>query len=519
MHIFVIFMIVFTILLIVEAIILGILKSTRSSTQTSLSVPNLQDAYDASKFNDGPEIDDPAKPFRIVSGLQSAVVSKNAFTFNNATANTRSFANNSLVGFRFRAKTYFNIVSLQYIAQFSPVNSKHQIAIYDLSTMQEITSPLDNIVDSNIDPIDKYGFVTHVLTTPIQITALQSYAIVTLVNTNDKYGTSAMAQLLNLITIENNVISVPFATMLSIPQTFGPPENVEQFVSFETQRPLVVESAVFDIDLATGGYARFPPGYVRGLTLSVPFKNAENVIITSGVALSQFGEANIIVPLELSVSTNNGANGLDTGVVESGKWYYVYVIGSSIANNTKPAGLLSLGASEPALLPPGYDIFRRLGSILAQFFEDEQPEFLPIEQEGDGSNRTTLYTSNVLDNFFYTTTGPTSVYIPVPIVNAGDATIALIPPQATQLILNVAVEPGGANNNLVVRFRKRLQTTEGVWVVSVPNAQESFSQLPIGIASIPLPQELEYGIFPNLGGVVPPSFFARFYATGYFETI
>ncbi len=275
--------------------------------------------------------------------------------------------------------------------------------------------------------------------------------------------------------------------------------------------------AVFDINLATGGYARFPPGYVRGLTLSV-IENGANVLIDAGFAVSEFTESNIIVHLGLTIATSNGANGLDTGILESGKWYYVYVIASSFGI-VQPAGLLSLSGSAPAVMPTGFDIYRRLGSVLAQFLGDEPPAFLPMRQEGEGTSRITLYTGNVLNNLFYTTPGLYEFYIPVPVVNLGDPTISLIPPQATHLIMNVATEPGGLNSNLSLRFRKRFSTEPGPWIIGISNNQPNMTQITIRVEATPLPQELEYGVFVNNGGVTSPGFFARFYAIGYYESV
>ena len=71
---------------------------------------------------------------------------------------------------------------------------------------------------------------------------------------------------------------------------------------------------------------------------------------------------------------SSGANGLDTGVLATNTWYYIWVIGdSSGANPTE--GILSLSPGAPfgagaagtpsgisPVLPGGYDLFRRIGS-------------------------------------------------------------------------------------------------------------------------------------------------------------
>lgn len=66
--------------------------------------------------------------------------------------------------------------------------------------------------------------------------------------------------------------------------------------------------------------------------------------------------ASVSISASLAVS---GLNGLDTGVSAASSWYYLYVIW----NGSTVAGLLSLNATAPTVLPSGYTHYARISSV------------------------------------------------------------------------------------------------------------------------------------------------------------
>jgi hypothetical protein len=103
-----------------------------------------------------------------------------------------------------------------------------------------------------------------------------------------------------------------------------------------------------------------PRSYINGLGLG--FRSLHEVTIEAGIARANRDSFSILVAAPLTVDiVLSGAGGLDVGVEAADTWYFVYVIGDSTGVN--PAvGLLSLSSVAPTL-PPGYDRFRRVGTV------------------------------------------------------------------------------------------------------------------------------------------------------------
>lgn len=107
---------------------------------------------------------------------------------------------------------------------------------------------------------------------------------------------------------------------------------------------------------------RLGKSYVEGMRVSVASTT------TLGIALGicrDSGNLNDLVlnaPVVINFANAGVVNGIDTGAIGASKLYYVYVIGSSLDPNGlvyPQGGLVSLSSSP--LLPPGYDIYRRVG--------------------------------------------------------------------------------------------------------------------------------------------------------------
>ena len=101
-------------------------------------------------------------------------------------------------------------------------------------------------------------------------------------------------------------------------------------------------------------------GYFDGLL--VTYASASTVDVGVGLARDSTGIADILVSAPLTADlTLSGVNGIDIGSESSDAWYALYAIGDTTA--TEPvASLLSLSFTAP-ILPPGYDIFRRVGAV------------------------------------------------------------------------------------------------------------------------------------------------------------
>jgi len=512
-------MMLFIIFVVVMAIILIILRFTRSKTIIEPIVPDLQSVFDQGQTGSAKAIDIDLemtpKPFEVLSNSRINPI-LNAFVFTDDLGD--DFTLTRYVGFRFRTTVPVNIVSLQYIRQLSLINTTHTVAIYNVTTTAELTSPADRVVNSITDPTNEDGFVTHQLINPIFIPANTICAIIALVDSNDQFLADNSA----VVTVPTVIVEGGASTTgasLTFPTVFTP--NVQYFTSFQFQRLAQTETSVFEVSVNNGGYPRFPPKYVRGLNVSVPLDGL-NVLIDQGCAASQYAEANIVVPIGLALTSKTGVNGLDQGTLQPGVWYYVYVIASS-SNNIIAAGLLSLGRVEPQVMPIGYDIFRRVGSV----YITSAGKFDPMQQEGDGPSRTSFFLGNVFAHelLFANTFGEQLDYKAVE--------IPFVPATATQCTISVRGTMRGNGNpdtpvNALVRFRPRFAAEEGVWTLGIPDERSTFGQITITLSAMPLPHQFEYRVFPKEGTTfgfipsdVPGNYFfqTQYYINGFFETI
>lgn len=100
--------------------------------------------------------------------------------------------------------------------------------------------------------------------------------------------------------------------------------------------------------------------YANGLGLS--FTTTTTITVAAGAARDSTNVNDIVIgaPLVINVR-NNGALGLDTGVLAPNTFYGVYAIGSSINTNDMSV-LISANLTTP-LLPLNYDMFRRIGCV------------------------------------------------------------------------------------------------------------------------------------------------------------
>lgn len=81
-----------------------------------------------------------------------------------------------------------------------------------------------------------------------------------------------------------------------------------------------------------------------------------------------------------------GAGGLDTGVEAPSTFYSIFVIADSTGVNPV-SSLLSTGGDNPTLLPPGYDIYRRVGYVR----NNSSSDFREYVTYGQGAERSIQY--------------------------------------------------------------------------------------------------------------------------------
>jgi len=508
----------FYIFLIVACIVLGILRVTRSKTQNQDVSPSLQEVYLKTPLQDNIVLDNDVKPFSITSYHKQSSM-RNALFFINATLNaTQSFTTSTMVGFKFTLNNFMRVTALQFVAQYSLINTSHAFAIFDADTRQELTSPLDSVVDSKIDPTNEDGFVTHTLQKPIELVKFKQYIFVALVNLNDFAGPQTMMQLNKFMTIQGGVLQRN-AFALTFPTT-PLQTSILHFGSFQIQTlPFAIPAPIFDVAMSTGGYSRLPPSYIRGMTFSIKLTTTtgaeRHIDVNYGFASSQFAEANIILPLAIRVSPLiNGINGLDVGTLQPSLWYSLYVIGSPTIG--LPTGaILSLGFQEPNVLPLGYSVFRRLGSV----FIEATSEMSNVMQEGDGATRTTYFMETVIERFVFNQVMGSSSGLPYM-----HFALPFIPASATRCILNVFGRGRTSDipHNMLIRFRRRFATTEGPWTISVPNSFAFQQQIEISVGNaVPAPHELEIRVFvePDTKGHIPLDYRVFIGVLAYYETL
>jgi len=81
-----------------------------------------------------------------------------------------------------------------------------------------------------------------------------------------------------------------------------------------------------------------------------------------------------------------GAGGLDTGVEAPSTFYSIFVIADS-TGVLPPNSLLSTGGDNPTVLPPGYDIYRRVGYVR----NNPTSDFREFVSYGQGPERSIQY--------------------------------------------------------------------------------------------------------------------------------
>ena len=217
--------------------------------------------------------------------------------------------------------------------------------------------------------------------------------------------------------------------------------------------------------------------YINGLQMT--WTDADTVTIAQGQARNSTNVNDILLqrpPLNngtavltpFTISTAiTGAGGIDQGTVANATLYAVYVIASSANSwiNLPPSELESLAVppfttpspTSPVvqdanyiqanvlfstsftnpLLPYGFDMFRRIGTVLT----DGSANFVAFDQFGSGSDRTMTYRASVASGV---TAGSSATFASVDIS-------ASVPATATEGVFKVHFTPTAADDELALR--------------------------------------------------------------------
>ena len=157
-------------------------------------------------------------------------------------------------------------------------------------------------------------------------------------------------------------------------------------------------SRLYGVNLAgaTRALVRDSDGLISQLTplirdsiagCSVSWTSVSTVTIGTGTCRDKADSLTILVTVPLLANIAiAGAGGLDTGVETSNTFYSVFVIADS-TGVLPPNSLLSTGGDNPTLLPPGYDVYRRVGYVR----NNPSSDFREFVSYGKGSERSIQY--------------------------------------------------------------------------------------------------------------------------------
>lgn len=233
--------------------------------------------------------------------------------------------------------------------------------------------------------------------------------------------------------------------------------------------------------------------YVNGLTLTAGPINAD--ILSTATLLIGPGQArdstNVNdIELEATATLNTAlagvVNGLDQGALAATTKYAVYVIGDSTQYNDTGT-LLSTSFTNP-ILPFGYDMFRRIGTVLSN---PAGTRLLNFHQRGTDSIRNTYYAVPL----------PTAAIVPL---DANFHPILLttwVPTTATKVQISSSLT-SDAGGTRTVTYSADASTdighaaTAGEVIMSSPASTVTTASLTIPITSAAAVQSIQFAL-PN----------------------
>lgn len=161
---------------------------------------------------------------------------------------------------------------------------------------------------------------------------------------------------------------------------------------------------------------------------------ADEVLLKDDIGLPFLATA---VAVTANIGTA-GVNGLDTGVLAAGTWYYIWVIYNPTTATL--AALLSISATAPTM-PADYTFKALVGSVHAGIQAGSTTDFMPFYQQDKDVF--------IIDTVLFT--AKTGVAVWTPIAGADlTAMQALIPPNAKQVSGSAGNTDGGNNGGVAL---------------------------------------------------------------------
>lgn len=231
--------------------------------------------------------------------------------------------------------------------------------------------------------------------------------------------------------------------------------------------------------------------YVNGLTLTAGPINAD--VLSTATLLIGPGQARDStdvndIELEATATLNTAlagvVNGLDQGALAATTKYAVYVIGDSTQYNDTGT-LLSTSFTNP-ILPFGYDMFRRIGTVLSNA---AGTRLLNFHQRGTDSIRNTYY----------------AVPLATAVVAGNSAVLAdvvlttWVPTTATKVQILSALTSDAGGVRTVVYSADRTTTiaaaaTAGEVIMSSPASVITSASLVVPVTSAAAVQTIQYAV-------------------------
>jgi hypothetical protein len=195
-----------------------------------------------------------------------------------------------------------------------------------------------------------------------------------------------------------------------------------------------------EFNMAAAGSNDFIPSrlgrnYVEGLKTSVASTTTLGLSVGGCRDSGGSQDINLNSAVVINFAKVGVVNGIDVGAIGASKLYYVFAIASSLDPNglVYPiGGLVSLSASP--LLPPGYDIFRRVGWARS----GAGSTLLTIYQTGNGNVRKYKYDTMIA----VLTTGTSQTLAAI------DMSVAAPPLDNMNVLLHVEFTPATAGNTV-----------------------------------------------------------------------
>lgn len=232
--------------------------------------------------------------------------------------------------------------------------------------------------------------------------------------------------------------------------------------------------------------------YVNGLQVSAGALTAPGLVVSTTLTISagQARDVNDVndIEIEAAVTLNTAVagvvNGLDQGALAATTLYAVYVIADS--TDYRPAGTLLSTSFTAPLLPFGYDMFRRIGTVLSNA---AATGILNFHQRGNGSVRNTYYAVPLATAIV---AGQSAIFADVLLTT-------WVPTTASRVQILSALTSDAGGTRTVVYSADRSTTiaaaaTAGEVIMSSPASTVTSASLSVPVTSLAAVQTIQYAV-------------------------